>query len=172
MAKLAIVRKEDNAVIGVLPRPEGEKEIRAQYSFPNGVRISPLVIGWSDDEYAVLDVTEFALPDGKQKIGAASYEVSKDVVVETFQVEDAPPPDRVTSRQFKLQLLSLPAIGGGETLLDDVEAWISTQPRAVQVAFENSGSFVRTEPMMQSGFRALGFSEAAIDTFFTEASAL
>jgi len=172
MAKLAIVRKEDSAVIGVLPRPEGEREIRAQYSFPNGVRISPLVIGWSDDEYAVLDVIEFTLPDGKQKIGSASYEVSNDVVVETFQVEDVPPPDRVTARQFKLKLLSLPAIGGGQTLLDDVEAWISTQSRAVQVAFQNSGTFVRTEPMMQSGFGALGFSEAAIDAFFTEASAL
>ncbi|MCO5083089.1 MAG: hypothetical protein M9955_15715 [Rhizobiaceae bacterium] len=81
-------------------------------------------------------------------------------------------PDRVTSRQFKLQLLAYPAIGEGETLLDDVEAWIATQSRAVQVAFANSGTFVRGEPMMQAGFAALGFDEAQVDAFFAAASGL
>lgn len=74
-------------------------------------------------------------------------------------------PDRVTARQFKLQLL---AAG----LLDQVEAWIATQPRAVQIAFEYSGTFVRDEPMMQAGFAALGFTEQQVDDFFTAAAAL
>lgn len=78
----------------------------------------------------------------------------------------APPvPDRVTSRQFKLQLLA-------DGYLDAVEAWIATQDRAVQIAYANSGTFVRDEPMMQAGFAALGFTPAQGDDFFTAAAAL
>ena len=55
------------------------------------------------------------------------------------------PPDQVSARQFKRQLL---AVG----LLDQVDAWIATQPRAVQIAYEYSGSFARTEPMMSARF--------------------
>jgi hypothetical protein len=80
----------------------------------------------------------------------------------------APPvvvPDRVTARQFKLQLL---ATG----LLDSVEGWVATQSQAVQIAYENSGTFVRDEPMMAAGFVALGFTDQQIDAFFTAAAAL
>ncbi len=74
-------------------------------------------------------------------------------------------PDRVTARQFKLQLL---AAG----LIDQVEAWIATQDRSVQIAFEYSGTFVRDEPMMQAGFAALGFTEQQVDEFFAAAATL
>jgi len=74
-------------------------------------------------------------------------------------------PDRVTARQFKLQLL---AAG----LLNQVEGWIASQSQAVQIAYANSGTFVRDEPMMQSGFQALGFTSDQIDAFFTAASTL
>lgn len=82
-------------------------------------------------------------------------------------VDPPPPPipDRVTARQFKLQLLSA-------GLLDQVEAWIASQSPAVQIAYSNSGTFVRDEPMMQVGFAALGFTAAQIDAFFTAAAAL
>lgn len=76
-----------------------------------------------------------------------------------------PVPDRVTARQFKLQLL---AAG----LLDQVEAWIASQSQAVQIAYANSGTFVRGEPMMQAGFAALGFTSEQIDAFFTAAAAI
>lgn len=72
-------------------------------------------------------------------------------------------PDRVTSRQFKLQLLA-------EDLLDDVEAWVAAQGKAIQLAYDNSGTFARDEPMMQAGFRALGFPPEQIDAFFSAAS--
>lgn len=72
-------------------------------------------------------------------------------------------PDRVTARQFKLQLL---AAG----LLDSVEGWIATQSQAVQIAYANSGTFVRTEPMMAAGFAALGFTSEQVDAFFTAAA--
>jgi hypothetical protein len=74
-------------------------------------------------------------------------------------------PDRVTSRQFKLQLLE-------QDLLDTVEAWVATQSRAVQVAYASSGTFVRDSPMMQAGFAALNLSEEQGDAFFTAAAAL
>ena len=82
-------------------------------------------------------------------------------------VEPPPPPvpDRVTARQFKLQLL---AAG----LLGQVEAWIASQSQAVQIAYSNSGTFVRDEQMMQAGFAALGFTAEQIDAFFTAAAAL
>jgi hypothetical protein len=81
--------------------------------------------------------------------------------------EDAvePVPERVTSRQFKLQLLA-------DDLIDSVEAWIATQSRDIQIAYESSGTFVKSEPMMQSGFAALGFTSEQIDNFFVEASKL
>ncbi|MGN6772612.1 MAG: hypothetical protein ACTHJQ_22600 [Rhizobiaceae bacterium] len=74
-------------------------------------------------------------------------------------------PDRVTSRQFKLQLLA-------SGLLDQVETWIASQDQAVQIAYANSGTFLRTEPMMQTGFAALGFTADQIDAFFTAAATL
>lgn len=79
-----------------------------------------------------------------------------------------PPPPPVTSvsaRQFKLQLLA-------SGLLDQVDAWIKSQGRAMQIAYEYSGTFVRTEPMMASGFAAMGFTDEQIDAFFSEASQL
>lgn len=76
-----------------------------------------------------------------------------------------PLPESVSARQFKLQLLA-------QGLLDDVEAWVTSQPRSVQIAFEYSGSFVKSEPMMQEGFAAMGFTPQQIDEFFVAASRL
>ncbi len=73
--------------------------------------------------------------------------------------------DSVSARQFKLQLL---AAG----LLDQVNAWVSSQSKTAQIAYEYSGSFVRTEPMMAAGFAAMGFTDQQIDDFFTAASKL
>lgn len=74
-------------------------------------------------------------------------------------------PDQVSARQFHLQL----SVAG---LRDQVTAWINSQSVEVQDAFEYSGSFVRSEPMMASGFTALGYSSAQIDAFFTAAALL
>ncbi|MER9762426.1 hypothetical protein [Mesorhizobium sp. M0138] len=74
-------------------------------------------------------------------------------------------PTSVSARQFKLRLL---AAG----LLDQVEAFVASQGRAVQLAYEYSGSFVRTEPMMAAGFAALGLSEGEVDAFFVAAAGI
>lgn len=73
------------------------------------------------------------------------------------------PPDRASARQFKLQLLA-------EGILEQVEAWVAAQGKAIQLAYDNSNEFVRDEPMMQAGFRALGFPPEQIDAFFSAAS--
>ncbi|ASR06693.1 hypothetical protein CHY08_05940 [Rhizobium leguminosarum bv. viciae] len=75
------------------------------------------------------------------------------------------PVESVSARQFKLQLL---AAG----LLDQVDAWVASQSKAVQIAYEYSGTFVRTEPMMAAGFAAMGVTEEQIDDFFAAASQL
>jgi hypothetical protein len=69
----------------------------------------------------------------------------------------------VSARQFKLQLLA-------SGLLDQVDAWIASQSKAVQIAYEYSGTFVKSEPMMQAGFTALGFTDQQLDDFFEAAS--
>jgi hypothetical protein len=38
--------------------------------------------------------------------------------------------------------------------------------------FNSSGTFLRTEPMMQTGFTALGFTSDQIDAFYVAAAAL
>lgn len=173
MAKIALIDAE--SVYHVWNVGEGVTELAIWHTLPSSDRISPVTLGWTDGVYSVVSVEEFDVPEGKRTVGAPSYTVENGAVSESYDIEDIPPPpvpDRVTSRQFKLQLLAFPAIGGGETLLDDVEAWIGTQSRAAQIAFENSGTFVRNEPMMQAGFAALGFTEGQIDAFFAAASEL
>jgi hypothetical protein len=74
-------------------------------------------------------------------------------------------PTSVSARQFKLQLL---AAG----LLDQVDEWVATQGKDVQISYEYSGSFLRTEPMMASGFEAMGVTEEQIDAFYIAAAKL
>jgi len=42
----------------------------------------------------------------------------------------------------------------------------------VQIAYEYSGTFVRSEPMMAAGFTAMGFTEEQVDEFFEATSSL
>lgn len=105
----------------------------------------------------------------KKIVNGIEYEMTAEEVA-AFEasvagLSDPQPVTSVSARQFKLQLL---AAG----LLDTVDAWIATQSRAVQIAYEYSGTFVRTEPMMAAGFAAMGFTEEQIDGFFTAASNL
>lgn len=74
-------------------------------------------------------------------------------------------PDRVSSRQFKLQ-----AHAAG--LQNPIEAWIATQDIPTQIAYASAATFVRTDPMSRAGFAALGFTAQQIDDFYVEASRL
>lgn len=105
-----------------------------------------------------------ALPDGQGFTRIASEAELTDVLA-VYGLFGPLPPDRVTSRQFKMQL----SIAG---LLPAVEAWIETQGDLVRIAYANSGTFVRSEPMMHAGMVSLGFSDEQIDEFFREAAKL
>lgn len=103
------------------------------------------------------------------------FEQLQDEVAEEFLENDAPeviayidrpaPVLSVSSRQFKLQLLSA-------GLLDAVDAWVAQQSRDLQIAYEYSGTFVKDSPMMKAGFAAMGFSGPQIDAFFEAAARL
>jgi len=98
--------------------------------------------------------------------GFAEEELADDnAEVLAFLNPPAPPVKNVSARQFKMQLV----IAG---IKSQVDAWISQQGELVQIAYEFSGSFVRTEPMMATGFSAMGFTEEQIDAFFTAAAGL
>lgn len=79
--------------------------------------------------------------------------------------EPVPVPLSVSSRQFRSQLLA-------QSILDQVDTYITTQSKAVQIAYEYSGTFVRSEPMMAKGFKAMNFTDDQIDAFFVAASKL
>ena len=74
-------------------------------------------------------------------------------------------PPTVSARQFKLQLEIQ-----GLTLA--VETWVASQSKLVRIAYANSGRFDRDEPMLQAGFKALGFTETDLDAFYVEAAKL
>lgn len=83
---------------------------------------------------------------------------------------DPPPPppvipDRLSRRQFRLALIDA-------GLLEQVETWIATQDIRTQAAYADSGTFLRTDEMLQQGFDGLGFTEEQVDEFFVRASAL
>jgi len=81
---------------------------------------------------------------------------------------EEPPPAPVTvvsPRQFRLQL---DAMG----LLDTVESWVKTQPRAIGVTFEYAVEFRRDDIMFNAAADAFGFTEAQKDQFFIAAAAL
>jgi hypothetical protein len=137
------------------------------FELPNGDRGSPARDGWTDGEYTLMRIQNGdPVPEG-QEVKSVTVEMVNGVPTYVNHTEAAaePIPERVTSRQFKLQLLA-------DDLIDSVEAWIATQSRDIQIAYESSGTFVKTEPMMQSGFAALGFTSEQIDNFFVEASKL
>ena len=165
MTKIALI--EGDAVLKCWTVGDGETELAIRYDLPSGEQVSPVTVGWTDGTYAVKAVVEFTVPEGKVITGPASYSVESGEVIETYPVSDpvVHVPDRVTARQFKLQLL---AIGQ----YDEVQAWVGQQTQDVQIAFEYSGTFLRTEPMMQSGFSAMGFTEEQIDAFFVAAEHL
>lgn len=92
------------------------------------------------------------------------------VVDEEFELEPVeqpaqPIPDRVSRRQFGMQLI----ISGLKAAAD---GWVAQQDELTRWAYENSDTFVRTDPMMQAGFAAMGFTEQEVDDFFTAAAAL
>lgn len=64
-------------------------------------------------------------------------------------------------------LIALEAAG----LLDAIESFVQTQPRAVQLAWQRTPEFHRNDPMLTAGATAMGLGEAQIDALFRSAGA-
>ncbi len=127
---------------------------------PQGGYTPDAIVVWCFDEHSV---TFYPLTSPE-----VAEALEKGALIETYEPPLQPEkqaPESVTARQFKLQLLA-------SGLIDQVETWISAQDRATQIAYEYSGTFVRSEPMMLTGFKALGFSTSQIEDFFLAASKL
>ena len=56
------------------------------------ITVSPVESGWSHGGWRILDVIPFQAPDGKIRIGAPSYTIDGDAVVETYDYDDPPAP--------------------------------------------------------------------------------
>lgn len=95
----------------------------------------------------------------------ATPEEVADIVAFRASLDEPLPVASVSARQFKLQLLA-------SGLLDEVDAWVSSQDRPTQIAYEYSGTFVKDSPMMQAGFATMGFTPLEIEAFFQAAAAL
>ena len=120
------------------------------------------------DDYWSSELSSYVdnLPDGVIPTHIASeQELSEVLAVYRLPGPVVVVPERVSARRFRMQL----RLSG---LLDQVNQWVSGQNPLVQDAFEYSGEFVRSEPMMASGFASMGFSEEEIDAFFVAAAAL
>lgn len=113
------------------------------------------------------DGDDVEAPEGAIEVPTAPYDARQVWNSTSGEWRAAPEqiPTSVTARQFKLQLL---AAG----LIDQVDAWVAAQDRATKLAYEYSGTFVKSEPMMQAGFVALGFTDQQRDDFFLAASKL
>lgn len=110
MIRLALIRISDASVVAA-PIAEGSR-----VDLPGVGSVSPAVAGWQGGgvitystpeggseiaeegpaQFALLPVTDFAVPDGKQISGPASYVVDGETVVETAPVEDIPAPVALT----------------------------------------------------------------------------
>ncbi len=138
------------------------------FDLPDGSRASPAQDGWTDGTHRLAAIQPAdAAPEGKQ-VTSTSVALVDGQPRYVHVLEDVPPspvPDRVSARQFKLQL----AIDG---LKPSVDAWVAAQDELTQIAYEYSGEFVRSEPMMQAGFAALGFTPEQGDAFFVAAAGL
>lgn len=79
---------------------------------------------------------------------------------------DPPPvPTEVSAAEGRLALLQ-----GG--VLDVLEAWIATQPRAKQIEYAARSSWRRDWPLVATGATALGLTEAQVDDLFRQAATL
>lgn len=108
-----------------------------------------------------------ASPDDPEKLGKDIHAVAIKGTVTPYVAPQvlAVIPASVSARQFKLQLEIQ-----GLTLA--VETWVASQSKLVRIAYANSGRFDRDEPMLQAGFKALGFTETDLDAFYVEAAKL
>lgn len=129
----------------------------------------PPIIGYEPNPNCVIPADAIEITQA-QFDELYEYQGSRKWVDGQIVVYDPPPPepaipDRVSRRQFRLQLIDA-------GLLEHVEGWVATQDIRTKAAYADSSTFVRSDEMLQQGFAGLGFTVDEVDRFFMEAAGL
>lgn len=90
------------------------------------------------------------------------------VVERLLITEPVVEPDPPLSLSSARALIALEQAG----LLDDLEAWIATQPRTTQIAFERAQEFRSDSPLLVAGATALGLTEGQLRALFVSGKAV
>ena len=81
-------------------------------------------------------------------------------------------PDTVTRYQLKSALVALAGSAAGSTLLDNVNAWVATQPAATQLAWSDAAQVARSGALVAAMAAHFGWASSAVDGYFEAAIAI
>lgn len=131
---------------------DGNPEAFVQVQFNDNGRVYPYAKWLDSAEYSTYAADHDALPG----IILAWAEEAKRIFFDGSVI---------SPRQARLALLQA-------DLLEAVEAYIATQPKAVQVEWEYANEIRRDHTLLSGAATALGLTEAQIDDLFSLAAAL
>lgn len=170
MMKIAMVELATETPLKFWFLREGEREVRTHFPFEDGSRVSPVCLGWSSKEHAVMEVRQFVEPEGKVRVGDASYAVKDGVLVEGYAVEDAPPPpdpvpaDYPLKRwQFKAMVEVLGVGAAIEGAIDTVFADDALARAKALARYRESDVYERGDPLFDLLAPAVGLTGGQID---------
>lgn len=84
-------------------------------------------------------------------------------VVEFVPPSPPEPEIRVSSRQFKIQLVR-------DEMYRQVEDWVLSEGEEAIIAWNHASTFVMSDTVMQEGFANFGFTDEQIRAFFARAA--
>ena len=128
-------------------------------------RVSPPTVGWhgtsGEDTYAILAYQPVAVPEGKQRVGEPSYDITSGECIETYSVDDyaQPIPQSITPAQAKATLYDA-------GLLDAAEALVAEHPYPlVRIYWQSALQFERDNAYIAALAYELGIDEQLDDLF-------
>lgn len=164
--RIALVSRKPLTVIGQWTLAEDSTEIATRIELPGGGQLSPVQLGWENDEFAVLEIEPFVVPDDRQVVGEPRYDsISTGRLVETFDVVKIPAPKasdyRLARWQFEA-MVDLLGIGPA------IEAAIESMPVGVQKSiarslYRSSDYYERDAPVLKQIAAAMGLTDQQID---------
>lgn len=152
--KIALI--DGSTVLQTWNAPNGE--VATRYTLPDGSQISPVLLGWSSGDYAVVDVIPFIVPEGKQIVGAPSYAVAEGEVIETCEITDFRP--MVLKSVVQARIIDAGKMGDAYALLtahpDKFARWFAPDHTRVYCDDPDSVAFLNALNLDPSVFLAPG----------------
>ena len=160
---------DGKAVLATFPV---EREAVVRFELPNGNQLSPVTVGWKDATYSVLPVVPFTVPDGKRKVGEASYVIGKDSVQEVFETEDIPAADPadhpLNNWRFHWMIGKL---GWDATIRAVIGSIQDEDARTITLArYEKSHEYNRNDAALNQIAALMGLSKAELDAAWMTAA--